>query len=640
MKHGFIKVSCATPDIRVADCEHNGKVIIELMKKASEDRVKILVLPELCITGYTCSDLFLQKKLLNGAKAELVKIERASKDLDLLTVVGLPIAYGPSLFNCAAVIYNGVILGIVPKSFIPNYNEFYEQRQFTEALNKNTEITINYKNYPFGTRLLFQCSELPELCLGVELCEDLWVPYHPSAAHAAAGATIIANLSASNEIIGKDSFRQNLVNSTSARLICAYLYADAGYGESTTDVVFAGHNIISENGVLLKEARLFENETITTEVDVYRLNSERRKITTYKFNDEGYETVYFSMPLYDTTLTRTIEKHPFIPNDLGDRKRRCETILNIQCSGLLKRLCHSNSKSAVVGVSGGLDSCLALLVAARTMDMAKRSRTDIVAVTMPCFGTTSRTRNNAEVLARALKVTLRQIDITGSVINHFKDIGHDIENRNVVYENAQARERTQVLMDIANQTGGLVIGTGDLSEAALGFSTYNGDHMSMYGINSSVPKTLIRHIIQYVADTCGDSNLSEVLKDILDTPVSPELLPSEDGEISQKTEELVGPYELHDFFLYYAIRWGFIPEKVFRLCHYAFRGEYSGETIKKWLISFYKRFFSQQFKRSCMPDGPKVGSVSLSPRGDFRMPSDAVADLWISEAENINPSLF
>lgn len=636
MRHGFVKVAAATPDIRVADCMYNTEQIIHLMRQSAEDKVHLLALPELCITGYTCGDLFLQRKLLDSAVDALQLVVKASENLNLITVLGVPLVCRGKLYNCAVVLYNGTILGVVPKTHIPNYSEFYEKRHFTEAPEKNTSITICGKPYPFGSKLLFCCGNCPEFRMAVEICEDLWMPLPPSVSHAVAGATVIVNPSASDEVIGKDDYRRQLVVGQSGRLVCTYLYAGCGEGESTTDLVFGGHNLIAENGILLSESKLFRNERITTEIDVQRIEGERRRMTSFPARaDEGYETIYFDFPFEQTPLTRTIAPFPFIPAQAADRESRCEGILTMQSMGLKKRLMHSHAASAVVGVSGGLDSCLALLVAVRAMDKMQRPRTDIIAVTMPCFGTTKRTRSNAESLAERLGVTLKRIDITAAVLQHFKDIGHDPDNHDVVFENSQARTRTQVLMDIANQSGGLVIGTGDLSELALGWATYNGDHMSMYGVNTSIPKTLIRYLVHHEAEKTADESLKSVLLDILDTPVSPELLPAQDGEIAQKTEDLVGPYELHDFFLYYAIRWGFTPSKVFRLAQHAFAEAYPDDIILKWLKTFYRRFFSQQFKRSCLPDGPKVGSVTLSPRGDWRMPSDASAALWLEEVESL-----
>ena len=557
----------------------------------------------------------------------------------MLAAVGLPVTVEGKLYNCAAVFCRGKLLGLVPKKHIPNYSEFYEQRHFTSGAGTDGEVTLCGQTVPFGERLLFRCQDYPLFTAGFEICEDLWVAQPPSGDLTESGALIIGNLSASDEMIGKEDYRRQLVGSQSARLVCGYVYADAGYGESSTDLIFAGHNLIGENGAILTESRLFENQMVVTELDLSKLAQERRRLTTYQQGrKENCRLVPFSLPVEETTLTRWVDPHPFVPSDPAQRTRRCESIFAMQTTGLCKRLEHSRSKTAVVGLSGGLDSTLALLVAARAMKRLGRPTSDVVAVTMPCFGTTSRTRSNAETLAQLLGVTFRTVDLKESVLLHFRDIGHDIKDHSVVYENGQARMRTLVLMNIANQTGGLVIGTGDLSELALGWATYNGDHMSMYGVNASIPKTLIRHMVQYVADTGEEPGLREVLLDILDTPVSPELLPpTGEGTIAQATEDLVGPYELHDFFLYYGIRWGFEPKKVYRLCRYSLGNTYDNETILKWLETFYRRFFAQQFKRSCLPDGPKVGSMTLSPRGDWRMPSDASAALWLEQIRSLNP---
>ena len=619
MKDGFIKIATATPKIKVADVTYNAASIITCIKQAAEQGVKLLTLPELCITGYTCGDLFFQKTLIDSAWQQLQNIKNETADLDIISAVGLPVHKNGKLINAAAVLYHGEILDIVGKKHLPNYNEFYEKRHFTECTDEP---------------VIFRCKELPEFAFGVEICEDLWSPQPPSVQLAAGGATIILNLSASNEMIGKAEYRRSLVTGQSGRLICTYLYASAGDGESTTDTVFSGHSLIAENGGLLAETKLFDNKLLVTETDVLRLSFERGKNTTFPMTG-GAEIVEFSMSLVDTKLTRYVSPLPFVPSDETDRGGRCESILLMQSSGLQKRVEHTNAKSLVIGISGGLDSCLALLVSAKAMDRLDRPRADIIAVTMPCFGTTQRTKSNAVRLCEALGVTLRDIDITKAVQQHFEDISHDPQNMNVVYENAQARQRTLILMDVANETEGLVVGTGDLSELALGWATYNGDHMSMYGVNAGVPKTLIRHIVRYYADSIGNELLKTVLYDILDTPVSPELLPAENGEISQKTEDLVGPYELHDFFLYYAVRWGFPPKKVYRLALYAHGDSYTPEVILKWLKSFYRRFFAQQFKRSCLPDAPKIGSVTLSPRADWRMPSDACVKLWLDELVEI-----
>lgn len=621
MRDGFIKVGAAAPEIRVADTEFNGSNIIACVKAAAEQGVKLLALPELCITGYTCGDLFGQRTLIDAAKEQLCRVMAETKELDIIFAVGLPMLKCGKLINTAAVVYKGELLGTVGKKNLPNYNEFYEKRNFAES----TEEPV-----------IFRCRQMPEFSFGIEICEDLWVCEPPSVKLAAAGAEIILNLSASNEMIGKSDYRRSLVTGQSGRLICGYVYSSAGDGESTTDLVFSGHSLIAENGALLSETELFQNKLIVSEIDVYRLAFERQKNTVFPaYCEDGVCVKEFDMELSETKLTRYVSGTPFVPDHSGNRAQRCGEILLMQSSGLKKRVIHTNAKSLVIGISGGLDSCLALLAAVKAVDLLGRSRKDIIAVTMPCFGTTERTKNNAVRLCEALGVTLREVNITESVLRHFEDIGHDPENRNVVYENGQARIRTLVLMDIANEENGLVVGTGDLSELALGWATYNGDHMSMYGVNGGVPKTLVRHIVGYYADTCGRDDLRETLYDILDTPVSPELLPAENGKISQITEDLVGPYELHDFFLYYAVRWGFSPKKIYRLAVYALGDKYDNGTVLKWLKNFYGRFFSQQFKRSCLPDSPKVGSVTLSPRGDWRMPSDAVKAVWVKELEGL-----
>lgn len=634
MRHGFIKVAAATPDIRVADVDYNKGQIIKQMDEAAEAGAKIIVFPELCITGYTCSDLFLQDILLNSAKKALVKIAEHTKNLDALVFVGVPIAVGGELYNAAAALNHGNILGFTTKSFLPNYGEFYEMRQFRPGPKKAEKILFGGKEIPFGPQLLFVENQMANLIVSAEICEDVWSPVPPSIEAAREGATVIVNCSASDETIGKASYREALISGQSARLISGYIYANAGEGESTTDLVFGGHNLIAENGTILAEAKRFSNGIIYTEFDVQKIVNERRKNTTFTETQEHVlPRIPFGLEQTETILTRTFPSRPFVPRDDQERAKRCEEILTIQAMGLKKRLAHTHAKSAVVGISGGLDSTLALLVTAKAFDALGLERSGITAVTMPCFGTTDRTYQNACKMSLKVGATLREVRIGDAVMQHFKDIGHDPQDHSVTYENSQARERTQVLMDIANQTGGLVIGTGDMSELALGWATYNGDHMSMYGVNASVPKTLVRHLVHYFADTCEDSSLKEVLYDVLDTPVSPELLPPKDGEIAQKTEDLVGPYELHDFFLYYFLRMGYEPGKIYRIAKFSFAGEYDDETIYKWLRTFCWRFFSQQFKRSCLPDGPKVGTVALSPRGDWRMPSDACVALWIQNLE-------
>lgn len=636
MQDGFIKVAAVTPKIKVADPKYNGEEICRLIQEAATAGAKVIVFPELCLTGYTCQDLFLQNLLLTETRQELKHIVSAASDTDALIFVGMPIEKDGKLYNVAAVIFKGELLAFIPKMNIPNYAEFYEMRHFAPGVREPEYFDFDGVQVLFGTDILFEADAISGLSVAAEICEDLWVVNPPSTEHALAGATIIVNLSASDETIGKEAYRNMLVKSASARLLSAYIFASAGEGESTQDLVFGGHNLIAENGVMLAETPSFTNEILLADIDVNRLRTERRRMNTFVTGGrEGYLIVELEMNKEGCNLTRNFDSRPFVPSNLATRNERCNTILNIQSHGLKKRYEHTGCKTAVVGVSGGLDSTLALLITTRTFDMLGLNREGIIAVTMPCFGTTDRTYQNACMLAKKLGVTLREVDIKASVTQHFADITHDMDDKNVVYENAQARERTQVLMDIANEVFGLVIGTGDMSELALGWATYNGDHMSMYGVNAGVPKTLVRHLVRYYADTCGDQELESVLTDVLDTPVSPELLPPTDGKISQKTEELVGPYELHDFFLYYMLRFGYEPKKIYRVAKIAFAGEYDEETILKWLRSFYYRFFSQQFKRSCLPDGPKIGSVAVSPRGDLRMPSDAVSRLWIEQLEQL-----
>ena len=638
MKHGFIKVAAVTPNIKVADVEHNLKEICRLIDETVENGAKIIAFPELCLTGYTCGDLFSQEILLAKSKEALKKIVLHTEGKDALIFVGLPYMLRGKLYNVVAAIKSGELLGLVSKTFLPNYNEFYEMRQFQPGPKQADWILYEGEEIPFGPQILFECEEMPDLVVSAEICEDVWSPIPPSIEAALCGATIIVNCSASNETVGKDAYRNQLISGQSARLIAGYVYANAGEGESTTDVVYGGHNIIAENGVVLEESTRFINDTIYSEIDIERIVGERRNNTTFEMSD-NYDTlihVPFSMKIEETKLTRSISPMPFVPSNAAQRKSICEEILTIQAMGLKKRLAHANCKSAVVGISGGLDSTLALLVTARAFDLLGIERKNIESVTMPCFGTTDRTYQNACLMTQKLGATLREVNIKEAVRVHFRDIAHPEDKHDVTFENAQARERTQVLMDIANQTGGMVIGTGDMSELALGWATYNGDHMSMYGVNGSVPKTLVRHLVQYYAENCADEELRAVLLDVLDTPVSPELLPPKDGEIAQKTEDLVGPYELHDFYLYYILRFGFAPNKIYRLAKEAFAGMYDEETILKWLNTFYRRFFSQQFKRSCLPDGPKVGTVALSPRGDLRMPSDACATIWLDDLKNLS----
>ena len=636
MEQGFVKVAAVTPKIKVADTKYNGEVICAEIKKAAEQGAKVIVLPELCITGYTCSDLFLQEKLLRAAKEELLRIAVFCETVDAIVFVGLPFAWDGKLYNVAAAINKGKILGLVPKIYLPNYNEFYEARHFTRGKEKAELVCLNEETEVlFGSDLLFTCESMPDLKIGVELCEDLWTVQPPSIRHARNGASVIVNLSASNELTGKSAYRRELVKTQSARLLCGYIYASAGEGESTQDVVYSGHNLIAENGTVLKEAVPFSGEGIVSEIDVTRLIAERRRMTTFELEESEYKKIPFSVQKEQIELTRPVDPMPFVPSGASDRNARCEEILAIQAHGLKKRLEHTHCKVAVIGISGGLDSTLALLVTVRAFDLLGMDHGQIKAVTMPGFGTTDRTYDNAVKLIRNLGADFIEVDIKDAVNIHFRDIGQDPSVHDVTYENGQARERTQILMDIANKSGGMVIGTGDLSELVLGWATYNGDHMSMYAVNASVPKTLVRHLVRYYADTCGNQTLEQVLLDVLDTPVSPELLPPEEGKISQKTEDLVGPYELHDFFLYHMLRQGETPAKVYRLAKLAFLGTYEDAVILKWLKTFYRRLFAQQLKRSCLPDGTKVGSVAVSPRGDLRMPSDACGTIWLQEIEEL-----
>ncbi len=644
MKDGFIRVAAATLEVSVADPVKNRERIWEMICEGQKQGAKIMVFPELCLTAYTCGDLFLQDALLASVEQELLTLIQATQGMDMLIFVGLPWMKGGKLYNVAAAIHNGVLLGFIPKRNIPNYSEFYEMRHFTPGEPYVEEVEAYGRRIPFGGSLLFRCKNIPELIVGAEICEDLWVMDPPGVSHAKAGALVIVNCSASDAATGKQAYRKGLVSGQSARLLCAYVYANAGAGESTQDLVFSGHNLIVENGTLLAESKQFESGIIYGDIDLERLRNERRRMTTFQSAVSAAEAAYvyaeFNFKPEELCLRRTVEASPFVPSSDGERAARCEEILMIQALGLRKRLAHTGSRHAVVGISGGLDSTLALLVTARAFDLLGLPRENILSVTMPCFGTTDRTYQNACTLTKRLGAALKEVNIREAVAVHFRDVGQDMECHDVTYENAQARERTQVLMDLANQNGGLVIGTGDMSELALGWATYNGDHMSMYGVNASVPKTLVRHLVRYCADSSEDETLREVLLDILDTPVSPELLPPSEGQISQKTEDLVGPYELHDFFLYYILRYGYRPSKIFRLAKLAFAGEYGEEIIYKWLSIFYRRFFSQQFKRSCLPDGPKVGSVAVSPRGDLRMPSDAVRRVWMEELETVRPEGF
>lgn len=637
MKHGFIKAAAVTPKIKVADPVHNADVICAGIDEAVENGAKIIVFPELCLTGYSCGDLFLQGLLLERAKSELLRIAEYTQGCDALIFVGLPFEKEHRLYNVAAAVHDGEVLALIPKASIPTYAEFYEGRYFTAGNRVAEPVWLDGNEVPFGTNILLEAEGMDHLTVGCEICEDLWTATPPATAHALAGATIIVNLSASNETVGKDVYRELLVKSSSARLLCGYVYASAGEGESTQDTVFGGHNLIAENGTILAQAKRFANQAVYADIDVNRLDMERRRMGTYQSQkEETYLVIPFVPEQEETRLDRTFSCLPFVPSDEQLRSRRCEEILSIQAYGLKKRLEHTGCRTAVIGLSGGLDSTLALLVTVKAFDLLEKNRKDILCITMPCFGTTDRTYQNACSLAENLGVTLQEIDIREAVTKHFEDIGQDSGVHDVTYENGQARERTQVLMDMANRTDGLVIGTGDMSELALGWATYNGDHMSMYGVNAGVPKTLVRHLVRYYADTCENGELEAILTDVLDTPVSPELLPPVDGIISQKTEDLVGPYELHDFFLYYVLRCGFEPSKVYRVARLAFAGQYEEAVIAKWLKTFYRRFFTQQFKRSCLPDGPKIGSVALSPRGDLRMPSDACMRIWMEEAERLS----
>ncbi|MBQ9710493.1 MAG: NAD(+) synthase [Clostridia bacterium] len=632
---GFVRVGVATPEIRVADVGYNAAGIIEAAEKASREGSKLLVLPELSLTGYTCGDLFYQQTLLEGAEKHVDYIARRTAGLGLMLIFGAPIRKDGRIYNCAVVCCNGQILGVVPKTYLPNYNEFYDKRQFNPAPSKNGEIIIMGKRYPFGKDYIFQNEDMPEMCVGVEICEDLWVAEPPSVRLSLNGATVIANLSCSDETIGKAEYRRSLISMQASKTFTAYLYANAGEGESTTDMVFSGHSIICDNGKILSETKLFENGDIYAEVDLSLIEFERSKFTNYSYPSEGgVEKIYFSLPVEGVELKRTYAKTPFVPPKGKELNERAELILNMQAHALKKRIKHIGISNVVLGISGGLDSTLALLVCARAFDLLGKDRKGIHAITMPCFGTTSRTYNNAVRLTELLGCSLECVDIKESVLEHFRNIGHDPSVTNITYENSQARERTQVLMDMSNKYGGIVVGTGDLSELALGWATYNGDHMSMYAVNSSIPKTLIRYLIEYEAGSMN-REVKAVLEDILDTPVSPELLPHDNDSITQKTEDVVGPYILHDFFLFHMLRNGFKPSKIYHLAVKTFKGDFKEQTIYRWLNTFVRRFFSQQFKRSCMPDGVKIGSVTLSPRGDWRMPSDATCRLWLEDLENI-----
>ena len=642
--YGFFRVGAAVPELKVADCGFNTKEILNVIEQAKKKNIRALVFPELCISSYTCGDLFLQKTLIDACEKSVFDIAKHTSDTDMYIILGLPVEMDCRTFNCAAVLYKGKILALIPKTYIPNYGEFYEKRWFAsanEAVSK--EITFCGQTVPVGAKILFRDKNKPEFTFGVELCEDLWCPVPPSSYHALNGASVIFNLSASNELAAKNEYRRKLVSQQSASAICGYVYASAGMGESTQDIVFSGHALICENGsVLCENKRFFYNsQFICADIDVEKIYNDRKKNTSFtdlikpEINTE-YRYIDIDITQWnEETLERSIKKMPFVPDNDSMLLERCEDIFNIQVAGLVKRILHTGTKSLVIGISGGLDSTLALLVAVKACDYLGIERKTVLGVTMPGFGTTDRTYNNAINLMKSLGISTKEISIKESAILHFKEIEHDLNKHDITYENTQARERTQILMDLANKNNGLVVGTGDLSELALGWATYNGDHMSMYGVNAGVPKTLVRVLVKYVAQNSQlDENSKNILFDVLDTPVSPELLPpDENGEINQKTEDIVGPYELHDFFLYYVVRFGFSPKKIEFLAQKAFDGVYDKETILKWLKNFYRRFFSQQFKRSCLPDGPKVGTINLSPRGDWRMPSDAVNTVWMDELE-------
>ncbi len=637
MRDGFFRVAAATPAVRAAQVAGNLRSIKELIFQAAEEGCGLVCFPELAVTAYTCGDLFRDAALLAAAEQGLAQLLEDTKELDILCAVGVPVPWEGALYNCAALFHRGRLLGLPAKEHIPNYGEFYEARHFTPAPDP---VTVAYcgQKVPLGKGLLFPCENVPGLTVAAELCEDLWGAQPPSAALAQNGATVVLNASCSDEVIGKAEYRRDLVKMWSGHLLCAYVYADGGPGESTTDMVFAGHDLIAENGAVLGESQLFTHGLTTADIDLERLVQERRRMNTWQDRrDSAVVRVpfrYREETLQNFQPRRKFSPAPFVPRDQEGLTSRCQLILTMQAQGLATRLSHIGCKSAVIGLSGGLDSTLALLVTVRAFDRLRLDRKGIYAVSMPCFGTTGRTKSNAQKIAEELGVDFREVSIEKAVRQHFADIGQDMDCLDAAFENSQARERTQVVMDLANRVGGIAIGTGDLSELALGWATYNGDHMSMYGVNASVPKTLVRYLVRYEAEHSGE-RLAQALFDVLDTPVSPELLPPKDGEISQKTEELVGPYELHDFFLYYMLRFGFAPGKIYRMACRAFEGAYAPETIKRWLATFYRRFFSQQFKRSCLPDGPKVGSVTLSPRGDLRMPSDASAQLWLEEIEKL-----
>lgn len=637
MKDNFLRVASASFEVKLGNVKENTKNIIEQIDIASKNHTQVLVFPELCLTGYTLQDLFFQARVLNEARKQLLVIKEKTKDLNMVVAVGLPLEVKNQLYNCIAILFDNQILGIVPKTYIPNYHEFYEARHFASAPKENIDINIGDVEYiSFGSRLIFQDISHPYLRIAAEVCEDVWAPLPPSTYHCLNGATLILNSSASNDLTGKSDYRRNLISTHSAQCVCGYVYTNAGLGESSTDVVFSGHHLICENGVILNESKQYETGIIYADMDLEKLARERLEMSTYhnEFNDD-YWFIDFELKDENLDIQRFYDPHPFVPSDDAKRALRCKEVFDIQIHGLIQRLKATHIKKVVIGISGGLDSTLALLVATMAYKKLGYPLTDIIAVTMPCFGTTSRTKNNALMMMEECGVTSLTVNIGDAVNQHFKDIDHDPSIHDVTYENCQARERTQVLMDIANKVGGIVIGTGDLSEVALGWSTYNGDHMSMYGVNVSVPKTLVRYLVNYVSSLYKGEKLEMILQDILDTPVSPELIPANDDKIVQKTEDIVGPYELHDFFLYHHARFHYEPSKLYRITKCAYKNKYDDETIKKWLTLFYRRFFTQQFKRSCIPDGPKVGSVALSPRGDLRMPSDSDVTSWLEECNKL-----
>lgn len=634
MQDGFLRVASATPSIQIANCLHNAQQIITLTKQAKQQQVSTIVFPELCLTGYTCGDLFFQQTLLDQALNGLQTILTQLQNDDIICILGLPLLIGANLYNCAAICYHGNILGIVPKINLVDQGGLNETRYFTPAP-EECQITILGQTVPFGKKLIFSCDTVNDFRFGVEICRDIWVSEPPSNQLAKEGATVIFNLSASTEVVGRNAYRRTLVSTQSAKLICAYVYADAGEGESTTDYVYAGQDLIAENGTILAEKPLYQTGFIYADIDLQFLQLERHRMSCWchKFPTQNNQ-IHFSLPIVPLQLERTVQANPFLPANLSDLPNHCESILNIQANGLKTRLNHIGCDRVVIGLSGGLDSTLALLATVRAFHLLQLDVSGITAISMPCFGTTNRTKNNAQSLAETLGCTFLEIDISSAVTQHFKDIGQNRQQYDITFENAQARERTQVLMDVANQLGGIVIGTGDLSESALGWATYNGDHMSMYSMNCSIPKTIVRYLVAHCINT-STSPLSQILMDILQTPVSPELLPSQSGEITQQTEHIVGPYALHDFFLYYTLRHGFMPHKIFRLAKLALQDQYDQATIKHWMTIFYRRFFAQQFKRSCMPDGPSVSNISLSPRGGWIMPSDVNASIWLQDIETI-----